>query len=569
MPAADRSRYVTRVNRLWTERSSWDDHWRDLSRYILPRRLRFNYSDANEGTKRHQYIVNNVATRALRVLASGMMAGITSPARRWFRLTVPDLGLGARRDVRVWLDEVERRIFEVFARSNVYNALAIMYADLGCYGTTAITLERDLDDVIRAQVWPIGSYALTQDERHRVNGASRKMRMTVEQMGRRFGKQDKMIEGRTYGLSERVKNLLEQGRLDEWIDVTLVVEPNDDYSVGMSDIRGKKWRGVWYEDKGEENKLLLVEGFNEFPILAPRWSVVGEDVYGAAPGMDALGDIKQLQFYEKRRSEGYDKAVRPPMRGPTSLQRRRKSIVAGAITYVDAVGQRGTFEPSVVIDPRIFQMGDTELARFEGRIASTFYADLFLMMTSTNIPQMTAREVEERHEEKMLQLGPVLERLHDELLDPLIDRTFNIMLRAGLLPEIPQALSDVDLRVEYLSILAQAQKLIGTVSVERLFTFGTQLSQYNPYILDKLDMDKALDEYGELLGAAADLLRADEDVAQLRQQRQAQEQADRLAAQTQAAGSAARDMAGADLSNDTALSRLLGAAGGGATGAAA
>ncbi len=542
------ARYRTRLGKLKTERASWDDHWRDLSRNILPRRLRFDTANRNVGSKRHQDIVNNIATRALRVLASGMMAGITSPARNWFRLTVPDKRTAGLRAVRVWLDEVERRMFEVFARSNLYNALPLVYADLGCYGTTACVIEDDVEDVIRAAVWPIGSYALSQDDRFRVNNTYHETSFTVEQLARRFGEEN---------VSSRVKNLIDMHHLDTWIDVVNVIEPNDDLSIGMADDSGKPWRSVWYETQsGDEETLLGTEGFVEFPVLVPRWSVVGEDVYGASPGMDALGDIRQLQFLEKRRSEGIDKMVRPPMRGPTSLRRRRKSIIAGAVTYVDGVGQRGTFEPSVIVDPRILQI-EGELSRFESRIASSFYADLFLSMTSTNIPNMTAREVEERHEEKMLQLGPALERLHDELLDPLIDRTFGIMLRRGLIPPPPAQIAGTELRVEYLSILAQAQKLIGTVGVERLFTFGTQLSAFNPFVLDKLDFDKGLDQYGENLGTAADLLRSDEEVAELRKQRQQEQQAAASMQQAQQGASAVKDLAQAELGNDTALDRML------------
>jgi hypothetical protein len=234
--------------------------------------------------------------------------------------------------------------------------------------------------------------------------------------------------------------------------------------------------------------------------------------------MDALGDIRALQHMERKRAIALDKIVNPPMSAPSAMRATRTSLVPGAVNYHDAQGGRQKFEPAHVVDPRVLAIGE-ELERHENRISSTFFADLFLMLAQSGVSGMTAREVQERHEEKMLQLGPVLERLHDELLDPFIDRVFG-MLRRGMLPEIPRELEGVDLRVEYVSILAQAQKLIMTVGVERLGSFVAQLTELSPDAIDKLNIDKMIDDYADMLGVNPDLIRAEDEVSEMRQQRQ-------------------------------------------------
>ena len=177
---------------------------------------------------------------------------------------------------------------------------------------------------------------------------------------------------------------------------------------------------------------------------------------------------------------------------------------------------------------------------------------------------MTAREVVERHEEKMLQLGPVMERLTDELLDPLIDRTFSVLLRNGDLPPPPEELQGMELKVEYISILAQAQKLVGTSAVERLASFVGNLAGVRPEVLDKINFDEMVDQYGGMLGVPPQLIRPDEEVAKLRQARAQQ------AAQAQQAEAAAASVQGArvlsetDTSSDNALTRILSNLGGGA-----
>lgn len=551
-----RARILKRWQSMKDDRQSWFDHWRELMEYVKPRRGRFlavTSTKTSDGGKKNDKIINGTAGMAARVLASGMMAGITSPARPWFRLTAPDPELADYGSVRSWMHVVEERIREAFARSNLYNCLHQFYEDLATPGTACLHVEEDQEDLVRGYVFPIGQYCLANDARLRVNTVYRQTGLTVQQLVEKFGEAK---------CSQQVKDLYARKELDQWVDVLHVLEPNRDYEPGRLGPKGKPWRSCWLEASGPDSgpQYLGEGGYEEFPAMVARWEVNGEDVYGSSPGMMALGDVKALQLYEKHKARAVENIINPPMTGPSSMQNQRVSMLPGTFTYSDAMSPAQQFRPSLEVRPEAVNVVELSIREHEQRIKQAFYADLWLALMEQD-GQMTAREVAERHEEKMLQLGPVMERLQDELLDPLIDRVFGILHRGGHIPPPPQELQGVQLRVEYISIMAAAQKLLGTTAVERLASFVGNVAAVQPEILDKLDTDKVVDEYAGMLGTKPDLLRTDEAVQALRAERaKARQQA---AAQEQAAQAVqgAQTLSKTDMQGDTALNRLLGSAG--------
>ena len=520
-----RNRLDRRLSELTTERSSFIRHWQDLSDYILPRQARFTVTDRNRGDRKNSKIIDNTATLAVRTLSSGMMSGITSPARPWFQLATPDPALNEFTPVKLWLDLVKQRMTTVFLRSNLYTTLPITYADLGVFGTNAFAVLEDDEDVIRCYSFPIGSYALGTSFRGNTDSIYREYQMTVRQIVGQFGLEN---------VSLSVKNLWERGNGEAWIDVVHAVEPNDEYDERKATSKYKRFRSVYYEKGAEGDRMLRESGFDDFPVMAPRWSLTGEDIYGHSPAMDALGDIKALQLEQKRKAQAIDKMVNPPMVAPSSLRNQRASLLPGDVTYVDVQSGQAGFTPAYEINPRINELM-MDIQENQGRIRRAFFEDLFLMIANDQRSNITAREIQERHEEKLLMLGPVLERLNDELLDPLIDRTFNIMMRMGLIPPPPKELEGLDLSVEYISVMAQAMKLTGITGIERFMAFAGNLAQAKPEVLDKIDFDQTLDEYANMVGAPPSMVLDDATVAATRKQRadqQAQMQQAELAAQS-------------------------------------
>ena len=545
--AQDKSIYQRRqtFNQLRTqldnERSTFKSHWRDLNDYILPRRARFFVSDANKGDRRNLKIIDSTATLAARTLRSGMMGGITSPARPWFRLTIPDAKLAENNEVKLWLHNVTQRMTTIFLRSNLYNVLPIIYGDLGVFGTGAMIMEEDFNNVLRFYPFPIGSYMVANDEKLMVNVFMREFRMTVRQVVNRFGRDPQNPKNIKWdNISSHARSLWNTGNPEAWMDIVHVITPNEKYDPNRLESKYKKYISVYYEQGFagnnqtgmhnlgvDETKFLSEKGYDFFPVLCPRWEVTGEDVYGTdCPGMTALGDIKQLQSVEKRSLLGIEKMVNPPLIGPTAMRNSKVSVLPGDVTYVDV--REGLQGFRSVYDVRFdVQKTEGKQDQTRQRISRVFYEDLFLMLANSDRRQITAREIEERHEEKLLALGPVLEQLNQDLLDPLIDNSFKIMADQGLIPPAPDQIRGSELKVEYISIMAQAQKIVGIGGIDRFVNFAGQIAASAPTVLDKIDGDQLLDIYADLTSIPPGIVRSDEAVAQIRQQRadaQAKEQ---------------------------------------------
>ena len=508
-----------------TERSSFISHWKELSEYISPRRGRFFTQDRNKGDKRNKKIINSRATMALRTLSSGMMAGITSPARPWFRLGTPDRDLMEFAPVKLWLEKVELLLREIFNQSNLYNALPQIYSEVGGFGTAALGIVEDFDDVIRCYPYTIGSYMLGQSDKLEVNTFYREYQMTVGQIVEQFvvtsdGEMD------WSKASVTVKTLWDNGSVDSWVTVVQAIEPNIGRDAQKRDSGNKRYVSAYYEPGGDKNAFLSRRGFDDFPIMAPRWETTAEDVYGTnCPGMIALGDIKGLQLEEKRKAQAIDKMTNPPLRGPASLRNSPVSSLPGGLTLFDQ-GQEtgGGLAPIYEVNPRINELMQ-DINNIENRIDRCFYADLFMMLENLDgVQPRNILELSQRKEEKLLQLGPVLEDLHNDFLDKIIDRTFNIAERGGLIPPAPEELQGSPLRVEYISILAQAQQAVGTASIERLSGFIGGLAAVYPNVADKFDADQAVDEYSELIGTSPKIVVSDDTVKEIRAARQQQQE---------------------------------------------
>jgi len=560
---------------LRAERSSWDSHWQELASVMLPRRTRFVSSDRNRGSKANQKILDSTGRLAARTLQSGLHAGLTSPARPWFKLTTPDANLGKLPAVREWLHEVTQRMQTVFSQTNLYNALPIVYGDLGVFGVGAMSVLDDSQDMFRARAFPVGSYVLDVDHRDRVSTFMREYEMTVRQVIEEFGGEDgsPAVPGREIDwsrISGEVKAHWDQGNYAATVQVLWVVAPNPDHDPQKIGTRFMPFSSLYFERGSETNKgntddqlkILRESGFNEFPIMAPRWEVTGEDCYGTScPGMDALPDVKQLQGMQRKKGIALEKMIDPPLSGPTSLKNQKTSLLAGDVTYVDVregmQGLRPVHEVSINIEHFIHDIATTQY-----QVKRAFYEDLFLMLAQSDpyrgLQPPTAREIEERHEEKLLALGPVLERTNDELLDPLIDRAFAMMLRNGDIPEPPEEIRGSKLKVEYVSVMAQAQKLVGIVGQDRFLQTMVPLTEVFPELRHKVRIFHFADAYGEMLGVDPKGIVSTEEAEAAREQESRQIAEAQQAQVMQTTARAMKDASQAPMEGDTALTRVLG-----------
>jgi hypothetical protein len=549
---------------LENDRASFHSQWQDLTDFILPGAYRRTLSEHNRGDRRNLKIIDSTATFSARTLSSGMHSGCSSPARPWFRLSTGDPDLDDLPAVKEWLHVVTQRMQSVFTRSNTYNALPTLYLDLGTFATAAMLVEEDDEATIRCTPLVLGSYLLGADAKGRVRVIVREIPMSVRQIIDQFGGDGE--EPDWTKMSDAVKSAYDRGQLEQIRDVVHVVMPNDDAKPDMIDSKYKPFLSVYYE-KGlalADRRLLEEKGYDEFPVLVPRWLVRGADVYGTdSPGMTAIGDVKQLQLGEKKSMQAIEKMITPPMKGPALMRNVAASLLPGGTTYT---AESDKFTPAHEVR---FDVDKLELKQQQARyrIQRAFFEDLFLMLQQTDglrgAREITAREIEERHEEKLIVLGPVLERLNQDLFDPLIDRTFNIMLRQGMIPEPPEALAGVPLSVEYISILAQAQKSIALAGIDRFLNTILALVTAKPDVVDHVNFEQLLEEYATATGIPPRILQSSEAVAKIRDARAQVEQAAAQAATLKDAAAGAKALSETDTQQPSALSDILAMSGSG------
>lgn len=539
----DRTRLLARWSQLTTERSSWITHWKDISDNLLPRSGRFFIQDRDLGNKRNNNIYDSTGTRALRVLAAGMMSGLTSPARPWFRLATVDTDLMKYEPVKVWLNDVTNLMLMIYQRSNTYRMLHSMYEELGAFGTSCAILAPDFRNVIHSYPLTVGEYCIATNWKGEVTTLYREFQKTVHEMIAEFGYAN---------CSPTVQNMYDRGNLDPWVTIMHCIEPRSDRDPSKSDSLNMAWRSIYFELSGNPDKFLRESGYRKFPALCPRWSTSGGDIYGNSPGMEALGDIRQLQQEQLRKAQGIDYKTKPPLQVPTSLKNRETDLLPGGLTYVDSPSPQSAIRTAYEVNLDLSHLL-ADIQDVRQRINSTFYADLFLMISEMNDPRMTATEVAARNEEKMLMLGPVLERLQKEMLDPLIDFTFDQVMETGIAPPPPQELQGNEISVELVSMLAQAQQAIGTNSIDRFIGAVGQVAQFKPEVLDKVNADKWIDIYGDSLGIDPSILVPDDQVQAIRQQRAQQQAAAAQSAMLNQGADTAQKLASANTSEPNAL----------------
>ena len=541
---------------LKTDRARFLTSWSGAQEYILPDHGRGlsgtnNESEDKDGTDKMGSIYDSTASAANDVLSAGLLNGLTNPSRPWIKLGSQDPGMDERPAVKSWLYTVGERMRYIHSRSDLYTSLHHSYSELGVFGTGPIAILENFKKVIRFRPFTVGEYYLAADHNGDVDTMYRDLWMSAIQMVGQFG-----IDN----VSREVKRCYSTGNTEVRFKVIQAIEPNDK----RIQLPGPnwKWRSVYKQEAGDPGVVLALGGYRRFPILAPRWFVVGNQVYGRrCPGMIALPDVKQLQKETEKKLVGLDKLIDPPTISSGVPTEMSINTFPGGHTFDNespgGQGMRPLFQLNLPLDHI-----RADISGLQMQIKERFYNNLFLLLQE-NPGRMTAREVAERHSEKLELLGPSINRFTTELLQPLVEASLDIMWNAGLIPDAPEELQGQELRVEFDSILSQAQKMSGIGAIEQFSAFVGGLAATRPDVLDKVDADELVDIYADRTGVPPSIVVSDAAVQKIRERRAKAADAQQALVAGQQMADAAKTASETSTGGNTALSTLLGALPGG------
>lgn len=509
---------------LIAEREFVMNTWRELADNFLPLKrvlLRDGYEPTDvyeQMGSANELILDGTPIRATRVLGAGMQSGMTSPAKRWFKLGHSDSELEQLPQVKEWLESVQQIIFDNMARSNFYNNTHRCYLEVAIFGTLVmIILPDDGENQMRTLCLPIGSYVLAANFKNEIDTIYRQIYMTADQMVEQFG-----LDNVSFPVKNAYEDMASRNR---WFSVIHVIKPNKDVDPDKDDVFSMAYSSIYFEEKTAEptDGVLRRSGFPEKPFVAARWDVTGESVYGDSPAMDVLHFAKQLQAMSMTLLKVKQKNADPPLNVPPGM--KTASTAPGALNYMT--------NPSEKITSTVDVRGETQdtsisIQDIRQQISEGLFNDVFRTLALSPQERKTVVEVLERVSEGLRQLGPVLERLQFEFQEPAIDRIFALLERQGQFPEPPEEITGARLKIEYVSPLAQAQKAVGTEAISSLIFVIQSIAPLEPSVVDNIDFDQLITLYASLIGISPTILNSEDIVREIREIR-AQEQARAIA----------------------------------------
>jgi hypothetical protein len=516
-----RERCEKRLTGLKRVREPYEAEWKEIAQHAQPSRSRFLHEESNRTFRRsNRAIYNSHGINAFRTTAAGMTSGLSSPSRPWFRLTTFEDQRLDDDQTRAWLSDVEKAMYAFLAETNFYAAAKSGYAEITMFGTEACAMVEHPVRGLVCHPLTIGEYWIALGDDNMPDTLYRRCPMTVHQQVQSFGLNQ---------VSQRVKDAYARSDYEMPTLVMHAIEPNNERDGTMT-ARGKAWRSFYWDCQDGEKKdgYLRESGYDDQPFWAARWDAIGGDTYGTSPGMEALPDLRELQLWSKRTTQIINQIQNPEKVVPSTLVKLTGQ--PGNVIAVASVDKDQVFVPYVP-PPQSLTAAEQRLESLKQTVDEITFASLFNAITDMEgVQPRNVPEINARLEEKMTQLGPAIERVNGEKLKIVIDRTFGIMSRLGLIPQAPDHLQGQALKIDFVSILTQMQRAYGLGQTERVTSFIGNLAAAFPEAADKLNVDEAIDDYADRAGSPPKIIRSDEEVEKLREQRSQDAQNAKLAA---------------------------------------
>lgn len=515
---------MRQLSSLQSQREVWESHWQEIADYVVPRKADVT-KKRTAGDKRTELIFDSTAIHAAELLSSSLHGMLTNASTKWFSLRYRDRDLNRNDQAKEWLESVEDVMYQAFARSNFQEQVHELYHDLITFGTGVMFIQGDRDNTLRFQTRHCSEVYLSEDMNGRVDTVFRRFKMPGKAVIERFGD----------AVGQKIRNRAEKNPY-EMITLVHAVYPRMDRDPKNVKSDNKPFASVYIDP--DEKIVLSNSGFDSLPYVAPRFLKASFEIgYGRSPAMTALPDIKMLNKMSEVTIRSAQKQVDPPMMVPDDGFMLPIRTVPGGLNFYRS-GTRDRIEPLNTGANNPLGLNMEEQRR--QAIRSAFYVD---QLTLYQGPTMTATEVIQRTEEKMRLLGPVLGRLQAEMLQPMIQRCYQLIADQRLFPAAPEVLQDVDIDIEYVSPIAKAQKQGDVREAMQLLELLGPMAQLDQGVLDYIDADGMAQHLMEILSVPATTTRGEIEVAQIREQRaqmqQEMMQQQQLMAEAEAAGKAA------------------------------
>lgn len=492
---------IKKYESLKSGRSQWESHWQECTDYVIPRKNNVTRV-GTAGEKKGVELYDSTAPHSAELLAGALHSMLTNPTTLWFELSTGDEELDNDDDVKGWLQKAARSIHTRLNNTNFQTEIHEVYIDLDTVGTSGLSIEEEKGDTLfRFNSRHISEFVVEENNKGQIDSVYRKFSWDARQIAQEFGKEN---------LPDEVIEKLEKGSPDKF-DIIHGIYPRE-LSL-LDEITKKTPKGYPYASQYVllKTKTTLSEsGFHETPFIVSRWSKASGETYGRSPAMKALPDIKMVNKMQETSIKSAQMTMAPPVQMPDDGFLYPLKYTPFGVNYFRS-GTQDRIEP-INTGARV-DFGFQAIEEVRRSIRADFYVDQLQLGQG---PQMTATEVNQRVEQMVRFLGPVLGRQQSELLQPMIARIVGIMLRAKALPPLPEKLDGKSWIVKYSSLVARAQRISEGENVMRVVSAVAPLAQMDPTIMDNVDTDEYVRYVADIYGTPAKLLRKKQERDKMR-----------------------------------------------------
>ena len=500
---------------LKSAKTHWVNQWQEIADHSVGRR-EFNRT-TEPGRQRMVKIYDTTSKDAGNLLSAALHSLLTNPQSRWHDLRFEDEDLNDVEEAMVWLELVKRRLDGAFNKPGAGFAtqIAEVYQDLVQFGSAFLFVEDDPGFGAKFSSRPLAEMSIDVDSTGRVKDVFREFKLKNWQAVHDFGREAvpeiaKIAEKEPNGESDFVHHVRKRG----------LPQP------GKIDASGMPWESIYISTR--EKDIIGEGGFHENPYLVARWAVDAGEIYGRGPGNDSLPDQKMLNAIWRTYIRNAEKAADPPLlvENDSVMPGSQISVTPSAQIVVQSDSNT---DPVRYLESRAQLNISAELIETRSNKIQRAYHNEIIQAFQD--PRMTATQVIELARLAQRQLSPVLGRMQEDLLNPLIDRVYGIISRRLDFPEPPEFLQDRDIRVDYVSPVARAQKASEAQSILDSFAAAQAIAQVDPSVMDNVDLDEAIRKIFEGNGTPVNVVRSRSDVIEIRrtqaqimeQERQAQQ----------------------------------------------